>query len=104
LVERHDGLANACSDAVTRLLSWLMVLGVMVLGVMATTLVGAGFAPYLLKLTRVGPVPSGGSAEHVWAVLFAYPGAMGHVGRPSQPRSASGKRAFRPVAQDSRGW
>lgn len=58
-----------------RMQSWLMVIGVM-----AVALVSAGFAPELLRLAEVGKVPPGSGTDYVWAVLFAYAGAVAHVG------------------------
>jgi hypothetical protein len=58
-----------------RVRSWLMVLGVM-----AVALASAGLAPDLLRLAGVGTVPAGTGADYVWAVLFAYAGAVAHVG------------------------
>jgi hypothetical protein len=76
VVDVHSGvIIRASSSPRRRLLSWVMMLAVM-----AVAVVGAGFAPDLLRLAAVGSVPPGGSAEYVWAVLFAYAGAVAHVG------------------------
>lgn len=58
-----------------RALSWVMVLAVM-----GVALVSAGFAPSLLKLAGLGQVPAGNGGDFVWAVVFAYAGAVAHVG------------------------
>lgn len=57
-----------------RLFSWVMVLGVM-----AVALASAGLAPSLLKLVGLGSVPPGSGGDYLWAVLFAYAGAVTHV-------------------------
>jgi len=66
---------KASGSASRRAQSWLMVLAVM-----TVALVSAGFAPELLGLTEVGKVPPGSGTDYVWAVLFAYAGAVAHVG------------------------
>ena len=58
-----------------RAASWAMVLAVIV-----TAVGSAGFAPTLLPLIGVGTIPQADGAAYVWAMVFAYTGAVLHIG------------------------
>lgn len=66
---------KASGNPVRRISSWLLVLAVIVIA-----LLSAGFAPALVELAGVGRAPEGASGpDYVWAVLFGYAGAVGHI-------------------------
>ncbi|MGH3657488.1 MAG: hypothetical protein ACRDUA_12585, partial [Micromonosporaceae bacterium] len=68
-------IIKASSSPARRLVSWLLVLAVA-----AVALISAGFAPYLVSMAGVGKAPVDASgADYVWAMAFAYAGAIGHI-------------------------
>ena len=69
-------IIKASGRPMRRIQSWLIVLGVV-----ALALVASGFAPSLLKAIGVGKLPAHGTGtQYVWGILAAYAGSVCHIG------------------------